>query len=114
LFDDIKTACAPRPWPPPRDRRAEKTKRIAAARAGAAAKRAANAETRRVNQGRAKEIADRQWRNEVRFKLFLFKGTPSTSPWCTWVNDPDEEEHISADWRPPPPPPTDEHDEPPF
>jgi hypothetical protein len=114
LFDDIAAACTPRPWRRPRDPRAEKATRTAAARAGAAAKRAANAETRRVNRARAKEIADRIRRNEMRFKLFFFKGTPSTSPFCTWVNDPDEDEHISADWRPPPLPERSEDDEPPF
>ena len=32
--------------------------------------------------------------------LFLFKGTPSTSPFCTWVNDPREPEELPADWTP--------------
>ncbi|MET0897968.1 MAG: HNH endonuclease, partial [Mycobacterium sp.] len=79
-----------------------------------AAKRAANAETRRINKARADEIEGRRWRNEMRFKLFLFKGTPSTSPFCRWVNDPDENETITADWKPPPLPPPNEDDEPPF
>ena len=111
LFDDIANAL---PEPRRRNRRREKAKRIAAARAGMAAKRAANEEIRYLNRARAREIDDRQWRNEVRFKLFWFKGTPSTSPACKWVNDPDEDETITADWKPPPLPPTTEYDEPPF
>jgi hypothetical protein len=48
--------------------------------------------------------------------LLIFKGgAPSVSPWCTWANDPREDEHITAEWRPPPPPPTTHTgDEPPF
>ena len=112
LFEDIAHAL---PKPRRRNPRREKAKRIAAARAGMAAKRAANEETRYLNRERAREIDGRQWRNSVRFKLFLFKGKPSTSPFANWVNDPDEDEHITADWKPPPLPPssTTRDDEPP-
>ncbi|CAJ1496838.1 HNH endonuclease signature motif containing protein [[Mycobacterium] burgundiense] len=113
LFADIHTACTT-PAPLPRNHRRDKTRRTAHARAGLAAKRATNAETLRINRARAHEIEMRQWRNEVRHKLFLLKGTPSTSPWCTWVNDPPENETITADWKPPPPPPPTDNDEPPF
>ena len=112
LFDDIAKAM---PTPRPRHYRQDRARRIAAARAELAATRAANKETRRINHARATEIDQRKWRNEMRFKLFLFKGTPSTSPACTWVNDPHENETITADWKPPPETPTTEHDEePPF
>jgi hypothetical protein len=36
----------------------------------------------------------------MRDMLFTFKGAPSTSPFCTWVNDPREAEELPADWRP--------------
>ncbi|MDT5280463.1 MAG: hypothetical protein QOJ20_1658, partial [Mycobacterium sp.] len=56
-----------------------------------------------------------KWRNHMRKMLILFKGTePSTSPWCTWVNDPFEPEELPPDWKPPPPPPQQLDDEPPF
>jgi hypothetical protein len=113
LFDDIAAACRPAPRRP-RDRLKDKARRTHAARAGMAAKRAANAETLRVNQARAREIDQRTWRNHIRFLLLLFKGKPSTSHACPWVNNPDEDEHISADWKPPPQPPKTDDDTPPF
>ncbi len=36
----------------------------------------------------------------MRDMLFAFKGAPSTSPFCTWVNDPREPEELPADWTP--------------
>lgn len=113
LFGDIAVACATRA-PLPRNRQAEKARRTRLAREGLAAKRAANTETQRLNDARANEIDLRQWRNEVRRRLHLLKGAPSTSPFCSWVNDPPEDETITADWRPPPPEPTPDHDQPPF
>jgi hypothetical protein len=53
-----------------------------------------------VEQARKQEIAARKFRNHMRGMLFLFKGTPSTGPFCTWVNDPREPEELPADWRP--------------
>ena len=51
----------------------------------------------------------------MRKMLILFKAAqPSTSPWCTWVNDPLEPEQLPPDWKPPPPPPHQLDDEPPF
>jgi hypothetical protein len=32
--------------------------------------------------------------------LFTFEGAPSTSRFCTWVNEPREAEELPADWRP--------------
>ncbi|BBZ02867.1 hypothetical protein MCHIJ_23040 [Mycolicibacterium chitae] len=112
LFPDIAACAAPAPLP--RNRHAEKTRRTLLARAGMAAKRATNIETQQLNHARAQEIDLRQWRNEVRRRLHLLKGTPSTSPYCTWVNDPPEDPTITADWRPPPQTPTTDPDEPPF
>jgi hypothetical protein len=63
---------------------------------------------------RRQEIADRKWRNHTRKMLVLFKGSePSTSPRCTWVNDPFEPEELPPDWKPPLPPPP-QPDDPPF
>ena len=46
------------------------------------------------------EIADRKFRNHMRDMLVLFKGRPSNSPFCTWVNDPREPEELPPDWQP--------------
>jgi hypothetical protein len=55
------------------------------------------------------------WRNHMRKMRILFKGNePSTSPWCTWVNEPFEPEVLPPDWKPPPPPSHQLADEPPF
>ncbi|HEV7853209.1 MAG TPA: HNH endonuclease, partial [Mycobacterium sp.] len=55
----------------------------------------------------------RKHRNEMRKMLFILKGRPSTSPFCTWINDPLEPEELPPDWRPPPEP-APSSDEPPF
>jgi hypothetical protein len=115
LFDDLAAACRPTPWTRARDPQAEKAARIAAARAGLAAKQAANQQTRWINQGRAHEIAQRVRRNDVRFKRLVLSGRRRTASWCPWINDAWEDESITADWRPPPPPPPrDDSEEPPF
>ncbi|AQA05577.1 hypothetical protein BVC93_27975 [Mycobacterium sp. MS1601] len=115
LFDDIAAASAPKPWTRPRDPKAEKAKRIAAARAGLAAKQAANDQTRWLNQGRADEIEHRKRRNHVRFYRLILSPHRRTASWCPWINDPWEDETITADWKPPPPPPPQsDDDEPPF
>jgi hypothetical protein len=93
----------------------EQAARRARARHRLATQRPVNAEQRRINRARRQEIANRKWRNNMRRTLVLFKGgQPSTSPWCTWVNDPLEPEHIPADWQPPPPASTLDDEEPPF
>ena len=61
---------------------------------------------------RKQEIAGRKFRNHMRDMLFLFKGEPSNSPFCTWVNDPREPEELPPDWKPPEPEPL--PDDPPF
>jgi hypothetical protein len=74
-----------------------------------------NEVTRRNNRARCHEIDIRQWRNNMRKTLLLLKGRPSTSPWCGWVNDPIEDEWITAEWLPPRPSPREPGDDiPPF
>jgi hypothetical protein len=103
------------PKPRKRSRSREKALQIARARSKIREQRPVNAETRRINQARRQEIDDRKWRNHTRKMLILFKGTePSTSPWCTWVNDPLEPEELPPNWKPPPPPPQQLDDQPPF
>ena len=47
-----------------------------------------------TEQARAEEIAARKFRNHLRDMLFLSKGAPSASPFCTGVNDPREPEQL--------------------
>jgi hypothetical protein len=114
LFPQLRKACRP-PTPRQHSRQRDKWTRTEAARGKLTDLRSANEETRRINAARAHEIDLRQWRNNMRRTLLVLKGgQPSTSPWCTWVNDPPEDD-ITADWRPPPravPKPGD--DKPPF
>ena len=115
LFPQMRGPCA-EPAPRKHSRRREKAARTALARRKLNALRPVNAEQRRVNHVRRQELDLRKWRNNMRKTLLVLKGgNPSTSPWCTWVNDPVEDVHITADWTPPPPPPTTpDGDEPPF
>lgn len=50
----------------------------------------------------------------MRDMLFLFKGAPSTSPFCTWVNEPREPEELPSDWTPDEPATEPLPDDPPF
>ncbi|MCV7164928.1 HNH endonuclease signature motif containing protein [Mycobacterium stomatepiae] len=95
-------ACAA-PTPPRRDRSKQRHARITQARTH-----------NRRQQARNEEIAARKFRNHMRDMLFAFKGTPSTSPFCTWVNDPRESEELPADWTPNDPAPPPLPDDPPF
>ena len=114
LFDGVAAACRA-PILRLNNRRRDKAARIAAARRGMRAKTAANEQTLALNRARYHEIDIRKWRNDMRRKLLIFKGgAPSTSPFCAWVNDPLEDEHVTADWRPPAPPPGHTPDDPPF
>jgi hypothetical protein len=114
LFPQLRPACAA-PTPRKHNHRHEKAARTALARRKLNAQRPVNAELRRINGARRHEIDIRKWRNNMRRTLLILKGGhPSTSPYCTWVNQPPEDEHITADWQPPPPPPADDNDEPPF
>lgn len=113
LFPQMRPACT-EPTSRKRNRRREKSARIALARRKLAAVRPANTEQRRINSGRRQRVDLLQWRNEVRTKLLVLKGgQPSTSPWCGWVNDPPEDAQISADWVPPLPSAMPGHDDPP-
>ncbi|ORC03953.1 hypothetical protein B1T48_24665 [Mycobacterium persicum] len=74
--------------------------------------RRVNTAEQELRQARKAEIEARKFRNHMRDMLLLFKGEPSTSPFCTWVNDPRESEELPPHWRPPPVPPV--PDDPPF
>jgi hypothetical protein len=114
LFPQLRPPCRP-PEPRPRSRAVEKAARVARARQQLAEQRPVNTETRRINAARRREIDLRRWRNHMRKMLILLKGgRPSTSPWCSWVNDPLEPEELPPDWQPPPPPSTTDEDNPPF
>jgi hypothetical protein len=101
--DLFPSARAPSCAPPPLMRRTRSKQR----NARIAQRRKQNCEQKRVNdvrrmtdQAREAEIADRKFRNHMRDMLVLFKGKPSTSPFCTWVNDPREPEVLPSDWKP--------------
>jgi Domain of unknown function (DUF222) len=66
----------------------------------------------RRQNARKQEVDARKFRNYMRDTLFAFKGAPSTSPFCTWINEPREPEELPADWVPDPPTPL--PDDPPF
>jgi len=98
-----------------RPRRAQqRSARIAQARKHNREQRPLNEARCRLEQARKQEIAARKFRNHMRDMLFLFKGTPSTSPFCTWVNDPREPEELPPDWTPAKPTLTPLPDDPPF
>jgi hypothetical protein len=98
-----------------RNRSKEKAKRIARARSKIRDQLPVNAETRQINYARRNEIDLRKWRNHMHKMKILFKGNePSSSPWCTGVNDPFEPEELPPDWQPPPQRPRQTDDEPPF
>lgn len=97
-----KLACAP-PSPVRRDRSKQRRARITRARMH-----------NRVQAARNDEIAARRFRNHMRDMLFAFKGTPSTSLFCTWVNEPREPEQLPADRVPDDAPSTSLPDDPPF
>jgi hypothetical protein len=114
LFPQLREACRG-PTPHKRSRAKEKAKRIACARRMIREQRPVNAENRRINYARRREIELRKWRNQSRRMLILFKGKQeSTSPWCPWINEPFEPEELPPDWKPPPPPPQTLNDDPPF
>lgn len=115
LFPQLSRACA-EPVPRRRSRRREKAARTARERHKLTALRPSNAEQRRINRARRAELDIRKWRNNMRRTLLHLKGgRPSTSPWCRWVNEPPEDETITADWVPPPRAPSKPgDDEPPF
>ncbi len=90
-------ACAA-PAPNKRSRSKQRSARIAQVRKHNREQRPINEARRQLEQARKREIDARKFRNHMRDMLFVFKGTPSTSPFCTWVNDPREPEELPADW----------------
>ena len=106
-------ACVP-PVASRRSRSKQRSARIAQARKHNREQRPVNEARRRLEQARKQEIAARKFRNHMRGMLFLFKGTPSTSPFCTWVNDPREPEELPPDWTPEEPLAAPLPDDPPF
>lgn len=106
-------ACAA-PTPNRRSRSKQRNGRIMRARKHNREQRPINEARIRLEQARQREIADRKFRNHMRDMLFLFKGGPSTSPFCAWVNDPREPEELPPDWVPDEPAYQPLPDDPPF
>ncbi|BBZ72281.1 HNH endonuclease signature motif containing protein [Mycobacterium paraseoulense] len=92
----------------------QRSARIIQARNHNRVQRPINEARRALEEARQQEIAARKFRNHMRDMLFLFKGAPSTSPFCTWVNDPKEPEELPPDWIPDEPAPQALPDDPPF
>jgi hypothetical protein len=114
LFPEMGPACVEL-QPRKRNRSKDRSARIAAIRRKLREQRPINAEQRRLDRARRREIDRRKWRNYSRKLLFVLKGgQPSTSPFSPWINEPLEPEELPPDWRPPPPPPQSESEEPPF
>jgi len=114
LFPDMAASTACRePNPSLRNRSRERAARIARIRERNRIQRPINEAHRRLQQARRREIGYRKHRNHMRKMLFILKGGPSTSPFCSWVNDPFEPEELPPDWQPPPAPPP-LPDDPPF
>jgi hypothetical protein len=102
---------------PPANRRSrskQRASRITQARKHNREQRPINERNRWLAEARKREIADRKWRNHMRDMLFIVKGAPSTSPYCTWVNDPREPEKLPPDWTPEEPATITLPDDPPF
>lgn len=114
LFPQRRGPACAAPPPNRRSRSRQRSGRIAQARKHNREQRPINAARRQLEQDRQDEIAARKFRNHMRDMLFLFKGTPSTSPFCTWVNDPREPEELPPDWAPDQPTLQPLPDDPPF
>ncbi|MGH3636340.1 MAG: HNH endonuclease signature motif containing protein, partial [Mycobacterium sp.] len=112
LFPQPRAPACVAPTPHRGSRSKQRSARIMRARKHNREQRPVNKARRRLEEARKREIAHRQFRNHMRDMLFLFKGTPSTSPFCTWVNDPREPEELPPDWTPDEPEPL--PDDPPF
>jgi hypothetical protein len=112
LFDVFGRTDCREPAPP--RRRPTRAARRERARARNRRLRPINEAARSYTFATRRELRHRADRNHMRRLKHLFKGDePSTSPWCTYVNDPMEPEELPPDWRPPPPSIPDP-DEPPF
>lgn len=114
LFPQPRGPSCVAPVPKRRSKSQHRSARIARARKHNREQRPINEARMRLQQARQQEIASRKFRNHMRDMLFLFKGTPSTSPYCTWVNDPREPEELPPDWVPAEPVLQPLPDDPPF
>ena len=114
LFPQAARPACGGPMPNRRSRSQQRASRIARARKHNRQQRPINEARRRLEQARKEEIAARRFRNHMRDMLFAFKGAPSTSPFCRWVNDPHEPEELPADWEPRDAVPDSLPDDPPF
>ncbi|HZU47805.1 MAG TPA: HNH endonuclease signature motif containing protein, partial [Mycobacterium sp.] len=112
LFGTTHSPACAAPRPNRCSRSKQRASRIARTRKHNREQRPINEARRQLDEARKEEVAARKFRNHMRGMLFLFKGRPSTSPFCTWVNDPREPEELPPDWRPPPLAPL--PDDPPF
>jgi len=108
-----RPACAA-PAPDKRGTPKQRARRIARRREHNRRQRPINEARRALELARKEEIAARKFRNHMRDMLFAFKGGPSTSPFCRWVNDPGEPEELPADWTPTPTTRPPLPDDPPF
>ncbi|MEE6140052.1 HNH endonuclease signature motif containing protein [Mycobacterium sp. 050128] len=89
LFPQPRGPACATPTPVRRDRSQRRRARISQARMH-----------NRQQKARKEEVAARKFRNHMRDSLFAFKGASSTSPFCTWINEPREPEELPADWVP--------------
>ena len=114
LFPQMRPACV-EPTPHKRNRAMEKAARMRLIRNKLQTQRPINAQQRRLDRVRRREVDLRKWRNNSRKLLFILKGgRASTSPFSRWINDPLEPEELVPGWRPPPGPVSQDFDDPPF
>jgi Domain of unknown function (DUF222) len=114
LFPQPRGPACAEPAPSRRSRSKQRSARIAQARRHNRELRPVNEARRELEEARKREIDARKFRNHMRDMLFVFKGSPSTSPYCTWVNDPREPEELPEDWVPDEPALASLPDDPPF
>ncbi|CAN3131555.1 DUF222 domain-containing protein [Mycobacterium sp. smrl_JER01] len=102
-----------------RPRRPDERRRVSRSRRQLDEHRHGSIYNRYRNREAKEEVRIRRWRNESRRFRVLFHGEttdvkPSKSPFCTWINDPIEDEHLPANWQPPPLHRDDPDEPPPF
>jgi hypothetical protein len=114
LFPQPRGPACVAPAPARRSRSQQRSARIVQARKHNREQRPINEARFWLEEARKQEVAARKFRNGMRDRLFLFKGAPSTSPFCTWVNEPRESEELPPDWTPDQPTPQPLPDDPPF
>ena len=114
LFPPSRAPACAAPAPSRRSRSKQRSSRITQARKHNRTQRPLNEAQSRLTEARRQGIKARQFRNHMRDMLFAFKDAPSTSPFCTWINDPQEPEELPADWTPDEPAPASLPIDPPF